>query len=36
MQRVLMLAISAAVMTWAANAVADSPNLQGDYGFSGI
>ena len=34
MQRVLMLSISGAVMTWAASAVADSPNLKGDYGFT--
>ena len=34
MQRVLMLSISAAVMTWAASAVADSPKLKGDYGFT--
>jgi hypothetical protein len=31
-----MLSISAAVMTWAASAVADSPKLKGDYGFTGI
>jgi len=34
MQRVLMLSISGAVMTWAASAVADSPILKGDYGFT--
>jgi hypothetical protein len=34
MQRVLMLSISGAVMTWAASAVADSPKLKGDYGFT--
>jgi hypothetical protein len=31
MQRVIVLSISAAVMIWAASAVADSPNLKGDY-----
>ena len=35
MQRALMLSISAAVMTWAASAIADSPNVKGDYGFTG-
>jgi hypothetical protein len=30
-----MLSISAAVITWAASAVADSPNVKGDYGFTG-
>jgi hypothetical protein len=30
-----MLSISAAAMTWAASAVADSPNLKGDYGATG-
>jgi hypothetical protein len=34
MQRILMLSISGAVMAWAASAVADSPNLKGDYGFT--
>jgi hypothetical protein len=29
-----MLSTSIAVMAWAANAVADSPNLKGDYGFT--
>jgi hypothetical protein len=31
-----MLSICAAVMSWAASAVADSPNLKGNYGFTGI
>ena len=35
MQCALMLSISAAVITWAASAVADSPNVKGDYGFTG-
>jgi hypothetical protein len=35
MQRVLMLSVSVVAMTWAANAVADSPNLKGEYGFTG-
>jgi len=35
MQRVLMLSASVVAMTWAANAVADSPNLKGAYGFTG-
>ena len=35
MQRALMPSISAAVMTWAASAIADSPNVKGDYGFTG-
>jgi hypothetical protein len=35
MQRVLMLSLSAAVVAWAASAVADSPKLKGDYGFTG-
>jgi hypothetical protein len=35
MKRVLMLTVSAAVVTWAANAVADSPKLKGDYAFTG-
>jgi hypothetical protein len=30
-----MLSISAAVVTWAASAIADSPNLKGDYGATG-
>jgi hypothetical protein len=34
-QRALMLSISAAVMTWATSAVADSPYLKGDYGSTG-
>src|SRR5215471_13191941 len=34
MQRILMLSISGAVMTWAAGAAADSPKLKGDYGFT--
>ena len=34
MQRVFMLSVSIAVVTWAANAFADSPNLKGDYGFT--
>jgi hypothetical protein len=34
MQRVFMLSASIAVVTWAANAFADSPNLKGDYGFT--
>ena len=34
MQRVLMLSVSIAVVIWAASAVADSPNLKGDYGFT--
>src|SRR5437868_5108754 len=35
MQRALMLAASVVVMTWAASALADSPNLKGPYGFTG-
>ena len=35
MQRVLLLSASVVAMTWAANAVADSPNLKGAYGFTG-
>jgi hypothetical protein len=35
MQRMLMLSTSVVAMTWAANAVADSPNLKGAYGFTG-
>jgi hypothetical protein len=35
MQRVLMFSASVVAMTWAANAVADSPNLKGAYGFTG-
>jgi hypothetical protein len=35
MQRVLMLSTSVVAMVWAANAVADSPNLKGAYGFTG-
>jgi len=35
MQRVLLLSVSVVAMTWAANAVADSPNLKGAYGFTG-
>lgn len=35
MQRMLMLSTSVIAMTWAANAVADSPNLKGAYGFTG-
>ena len=35
MYRVLMLSISAAVMTWSANAVAASSKLKGDYGYTG-
>jgi hypothetical protein len=35
MQRLLMLSISAAVMTWAANALADSPQLKGTYAANG-
>ena len=34
MQRVLMLSVSIPVVIWAASAVADSPNLKGDYGFT--
>ena len=34
MQRILMLSLSIAVVTWAANAFADSPNLMGAYGFT--
>jgi hypothetical protein len=34
MQRVFMLSVSVAVVIWAASAVADSPNLKGDYGFT--
>jgi len=34
MQRVFMLSASIAVVTWAANAFADSPNLIGDYDFT--
>ena len=34
MQRVFMLSVSIAVVTWAASAIADSPNLMGDYGFT--
>ena len=34
MQRVFMLSVSIAVVIWAATAVADSPNLKGDYGFT--
>ena len=34
MQRVFMLSVSIAVVTWAANAFADSPNLMGAYGFT--
>jgi hypothetical protein len=35
MQRTFMFAVSAVAMTWAANALADSPNLQGAYAFTG-
>jgi hypothetical protein len=35
MQRMLILSTSVVAMTWAANAVADSPNLKGAYGFTG-
>ena len=35
MQRVLMVSASVVAMAWAANAVADSPNLKGAYGFTG-
>jgi hypothetical protein len=35
MQRVLMVSASVVAMTWAASAVADSPNLKGAYGFTG-
>jgi hypothetical protein len=35
MQRMLMLSTSVVAMTWAANAVADSSNLKGAYGFTG-
>jgi hypothetical protein len=35
MQRVLVLSVSIAVVTWAAIAVADSPQLKGAYGFTG-
>jgi hypothetical protein len=35
MQHMLMLSTSIVAMTWAANAVADSPNLKGAYGFTG-
>src|SRR5215831_21285235 len=34
MQRVLMLSVSVAIAALAASAIADSPNLQGDYGFT--
>ena len=34
MQRLFMLSVSIAVVIWAASAVADSPNLKGDYGFT--
>ena len=34
MQRVLMLSVSTVVVAWAASAVADSPSLMGDYGFT--
>ena len=34
MQRLFMLSASIAVVTWAANAFADSPNLMGAYGFT--
>ena len=34
MQRVFMLSASIAVVTWAANAFADSPSLMGAYGFT--
>lgn len=33
--RSLTLTVSLAAMTWAAGAAADSPNLQGSYGFTG-
>jgi hypothetical protein len=35
MQRIVMLSTCAAVMVWAASAVADSPQLKGSYGFTG-
>jgi hypothetical protein len=36
MQRILVFSVSVAAMTaWAASAVADSPKLKGDYGFTG-
>jgi hypothetical protein len=34
MQRVLMLSVSVAIVALAASAIADSPNLKGDYGFT--
>jgi hypothetical protein len=35
MQRTLLLSASAFVVAWATSAVANSPNLKGDYGFTG-
>jgi hypothetical protein len=35
MQRVLLLSVSAFVMAWATGATANSPNLKGDYAFTG-
>jgi hypothetical protein len=35
MQRLVVLSVSVAVMTWSASAIADSPQLMGDYGFTG-
>ena len=34
MQRVLMLSVSVAIVALVASAIADSPNLKGDYGFT--